>query len=156
MGKSLPIPLEELPEDVLVHTFSFLTTKEVFAASCLSRDWNARMAEENCDFWKKIFSALHPAVARELLGSENVDYHRMTLRLWVGISPTIATLRVDQVFAVVELVHTFRIDDESRSEVVGEWTCPIAAVVEHEHDGHQQVILRLARKAIGGSENSIH
>jgi len=141
---------------VLNLVIRWLADADVFAASCVSSEWQQALSAErdNGDLWKQVCKNSYPQVFANLENDDGIDYRRFTLGLWRGVIPQepadityTPTLRLEQVFAVVELYQKPTVDggNKRRKNVIDSWVIPITFPLFidkeiHEHD--RKVVLK--------------
>jgi len=74
---------------VLTMAIRWLADVDVFAASCVSSEWQQALSAEgdNEALWKQVCKNSYPQVFANLQNDDGMNYRRLTLGLWRGVIP---------------------------------------------------------------------
>lgn len=119
---------------VLTLAIRWLPAVDALAAVCVSREWREILASERQggDLWKQVCRNTNPFVVESLMKqSSHINFRAMALGFGRDI-PTLprrlapATLRSEDLFAVVDLYRRAKVANGKRRKVIeASWVCPV-------------------------------
>jgi len=144
---------------VLTLAVRWLPAVDVFAASCVSHEWQTILSadQDNGELWKQVCKNSYPLVTAKIQQQHPVDFRSLALglldpdtrttrpRMSAQSSRTVATLRPEDLFAVVDLYRIpLGTDGKRQRQIVGSWICSVSddGTIDTRGSGQDEVVLK--------------